>query len=119
PGKYTVRVAAQGFAAFESADVDVTARTQPLTVTLKVTIEQQKVTVSADRSVAGACRTSRRSKRRTDLHRRFQRRPNAAAGFYSRNPNQLESLLSRIRSTRVWTHRDSDSARHRSFSWPG
>jgi len=50
PGKYTVRVAAQGFAAFESADVDVTARTQPLTVTLKVTIEQQKVTVSADGS---------------------------------------------------------------------
>ena len=48
PGKYTVRVDAQGFAAFESTDVDVSAKTVPLNVTLKVTIEQQKVTVSAD-----------------------------------------------------------------------
>jgi hypothetical protein len=48
PGKYTVRVAAPGFATFESTDVDVTARTQPLNVVMKVTIEQQKVTVSAD-----------------------------------------------------------------------
>ncbi len=48
PGKYTVRVAAPGFATFESTDVVVTARTQPLNVVMKVTIEQQKVTVSAD-----------------------------------------------------------------------
>ena len=48
PAKYTVRVAAPGFAAFESTDVEVTARTQPLNVVMKVTIEQQKVTVSAD-----------------------------------------------------------------------
>ncbi len=48
PGKYTVRVAAPGFATFESTDVEVTSRTQPLNVVLKVTIEQQKVTVSAE-----------------------------------------------------------------------
>src|SRR5882672_8091193 len=30
PGKYTVRVTAQGFAIFENADVAVTARTQQL-----------------------------------------------------------------------------------------
>jgi hypothetical protein len=50
PGKYTVRVDAQGFAAFESTVVDVSAKTEALNVTLKVTIEQQKVTVSADGS---------------------------------------------------------------------
>jgi len=50
PGQYTVRVDAQGFAAFESVAVDVSSKTEPLTVTLKVTIEQQKVTVSADGS---------------------------------------------------------------------
>lgn len=49
PGKYIVRVAALGFANYENADVDLTAsHAQQLNVTLKVTIEQQKVTVSAD-----------------------------------------------------------------------
>src|SRR2546425_12111300 len=48
PGKYTVRVAAQGFATFENTDVAVTGRMQQLNVVLKVTIEQQKVTVSTD-----------------------------------------------------------------------
>jgi Carboxypeptidase regulatory-like domain len=49
PGKYTVQVSAKGFANFQSAEVDVAAgRAQQLDVVLKVTIEQQKVTVSAD-----------------------------------------------------------------------
>jgi hypothetical protein len=49
PGKYTVQVAAAGFATFENTELDVAAaRSEPLNVTLKVTIEQQKVTVSAD-----------------------------------------------------------------------
>src|SRR6266403_358105 len=49
PGTYTVRVSAPGFGPFESPDVTVAARaSQQLDVILKVTIEQQKVTVSAD-----------------------------------------------------------------------
>ncbi len=48
-GKYSVQVTAAGFASYENAEVEVTAaRTDQLTVILKVTIEQQKVTVSAD-----------------------------------------------------------------------
>src|SRR5437667_7125917 len=51
PGKFTVRVSAKGFAPYENADALVNAgRSQQLNVTLKVTIEQQKVTVSADSS---------------------------------------------------------------------
>ena len=49
PGKYTVRTSAPGFANYENAEVDLTAgRSQQLDITLKVTIEQQKVTVAAD-----------------------------------------------------------------------
>src|SRR5437764_6207936 len=49
PGKYHVKVSAQGFANFENTEVEVTAgAAQKFDVTLKVTIEQQKVTVSAD-----------------------------------------------------------------------
>src|SRR5258706_9563797 len=49
PGKYTIRVKAIGFANYENADVRSTAgRSEPLNVTLKVTIEQQKVTVAVD-----------------------------------------------------------------------
>ena len=49
PGKYSIQVTAAGFATYENAEVDLTtARTEQLNVTLKVTIEQQKVTVSAD-----------------------------------------------------------------------
>jgi hypothetical protein len=49
PGKYAVRVTATGFAKYENAEVELIAgRSQQLNVTLKVTIEQQKVTVSAD-----------------------------------------------------------------------
>lgn len=49
PGKYTIRVTAPGFARYENADVEAIAgRSQQLNVTLKVTIDQQKVTVAAD-----------------------------------------------------------------------
>src|SRR5713226_9650036 len=49
PGKYTVQVKAKGFGDYEQADVELTAgRAQQLNVTLKVTIEQQKVTVTPE-----------------------------------------------------------------------
>jgi len=49
PGKYSVRVTASGFADFENSEVEIASgRTQQLDVILKVTIEQQKVTVSTE-----------------------------------------------------------------------
>ncbi|MDX6528580.1 MAG: hypothetical protein QOH41_870 [Blastocatellia bacterium] len=49
PGKYTIRITAPGFGNYESADVEVVAgRAAQLNVTLKVTIEQQKVNVTVD-----------------------------------------------------------------------
>jgi hypothetical protein len=49
PGNYTVRVINTGFAMSETADVEITAgRPQQLDVTLKVAIEEQKVTIAAD-----------------------------------------------------------------------
>ncbi len=49
PGKYTIKVTAPGFANNETSDFEVIAgRTAPFNVTLKVTIEQQKVTVATD-----------------------------------------------------------------------
>ena len=49
PGAYTVRAKATGFAVFEQQDVQVTAaRREPLDIKLSVTIEEQKVNVSAD-----------------------------------------------------------------------
>src|SRR5260370_32454407 len=49
PGKYTVQVTAPGFAAYENSEIDLTTtRSQQLKVTLKVTIEQQKVTVTPE-----------------------------------------------------------------------
>src|SRR5207245_1314079 len=51
PGKYTVRASATGFAVYENADGDLTGgRNQQLDITLKVTIEQQKVTVTPEGS---------------------------------------------------------------------
>src|SRR5882672_2883302 len=48
-GKYTIKVTATGFAGYENPDVEAIAgKSQQLNVTLKVTIEQQKVTVAAD-----------------------------------------------------------------------
>src|SRR2546430_15521507 len=47
--KYTVQVTAPGFATYENAEIDLTsAHSQQLNVTLKVTIEQQKVTVTPE-----------------------------------------------------------------------
>src|SRR5437764_6249441 len=48
PGKYTVRVSAPGLGTFENTEVAVTTRAEQLDVTLNVTIDQQKVTVSAN-----------------------------------------------------------------------
>lgn len=49
PGKYTVRVVNAGFAMSETADVEIVAgRPQQFDVTLKVAIEEQKVTIAAD-----------------------------------------------------------------------
>src|SRR5215813_9785764 len=50
PGKYTLRVVTSGFAPYENTEVEVAAGRggQPLNVTLKVTIEEQKVTVQSD-----------------------------------------------------------------------
>jgi len=49
PGKYTLRVNGTGFAPFENSDVEVApGRSQPVNITLKVTIEQQKVTIDSD-----------------------------------------------------------------------
>jgi Carboxypeptidase regulatory-like domain/TonB dependent receptor len=49
PGRYTVRAVGAGFGIYENTEVDVVAgKIQPLDITLKVTIEEQKVTVAAD-----------------------------------------------------------------------
>jgi hypothetical protein len=49
PGKYTVRASASGFGVYENTEVEVlTGKSQQLDITLKVTIEEQKVTVAAD-----------------------------------------------------------------------
>src|SRR3989442_7529917 len=49
PGKYMVQVTAPGFAAYENSEIDLTTtRSEQLKVTLKVTIEQQKVTVTPE-----------------------------------------------------------------------
>ena len=49
PGKYTIIVAAQGFAPSDETEVDVAAgQRQTLDVDLKVTIEEQNVTVAAE-----------------------------------------------------------------------
>jgi len=49
PGRYTVRAAGAGFAIYENTEVDVVAaKVQQLDITLKVTIEEQKVTISTE-----------------------------------------------------------------------
>ena len=51
PGKYTVRAVGSGFSIYENAEVEITpAKIQQLDIILKVTIEEQKVTVAADSS---------------------------------------------------------------------
>lgn len=49
PGKYTLRVVNAGFAIYENTELEVVAaKAEQLDVTLKVAIEEQKVTVAAD-----------------------------------------------------------------------
>jgi hypothetical protein len=49
PGKYIVSVSAPGFAVSDETEVDVTAGGRPsVDLTLKVTIEEQKVTIAAE-----------------------------------------------------------------------
>ncbi|HEX2268567.1 MAG TPA: TonB-dependent receptor, partial [Pyrinomonadaceae bacterium] len=49
PGKYTLRAVNAGFAMYENAEVEIVAgKAQQLDITLKVAIEEQKVTVAAD-----------------------------------------------------------------------
>ena len=49
PGKYSLRAAAVGFAVSDETEVDLTAGSrQSLDITLKVTIEEQKVTIAAE-----------------------------------------------------------------------
>ena len=51
PGKYTVQVTAAGFAAYEHPKIELTVRqTQQLEIVLKVTIEQQTVTIANETS---------------------------------------------------------------------
>ena len=53
PGRYTVRVTASGFNAYEHAGVEVAAgRTEPHNITLSVAIEQTEVTVTAESPVS-------------------------------------------------------------------
>ncbi len=53
PGKYTLRVTAKGFANSDAAEVEiVTGQRQVHDVTLKVTIEESKVTVAAETPVS-------------------------------------------------------------------
>ena len=49
PGKYTLRAINAGFGLYENAEVEITAgKAQQLDITLKVAIEEQKVTIAAD-----------------------------------------------------------------------
>jgi hypothetical protein len=49
PGKYTLRVINSGFAMYENTEVEVVAaKVQAVDITLKVAIEEQRVTVAAD-----------------------------------------------------------------------
>ena len=53
PGKYTVRVAQQGFAPFENSEVTVVAgRREQVDIKLGVTIEEQQVNVADERSLS-------------------------------------------------------------------
>src|SRR6185503_6341668 len=53
PGRYTVRAHTTGFGIYENAEVDVVAaKSLQLNITLKVAIEEQKVTVDAPSAVS-------------------------------------------------------------------
>lgn len=48
PGKYSLRATAKGFADADETEVDLAAGRQSVDLTLKVTIEEQKVTIAAE-----------------------------------------------------------------------
>src|SRR6185503_1603769 len=48
PGKYSLRAAAKGFADADETEVDLASGRQSVDLTLKVTIEEQKVTIAAE-----------------------------------------------------------------------
>ncbi len=53
PGEYTIHAAATGFATSDDVEVDLTtARREPFSITLKVTIEEQRVTVAAQTPIS-------------------------------------------------------------------
>ncbi len=53
PGKYTVRASQTGFAAYENTNVNVAANTrEPLNIALGIAVEQQVVTVGAEKPVS-------------------------------------------------------------------
>ena len=52
PGKYSVRAEAIGFAVSDQTDVDVAAGRVTQDITLKVTIEEQKVTIDAETPIS-------------------------------------------------------------------
>jgi hypothetical protein len=53
PGRYTVRVGASGFAAYENAEVSVAAgKRESLDIKLSIALEQEEVSVTADQGVS-------------------------------------------------------------------
>ena len=53
PGRYTLNVSAPGFAVYDNAEVEVLAgRTDPLNVTLSISVEQVEVTVSGEEAIS-------------------------------------------------------------------
>jgi hypothetical protein len=53
PGRYTVRATAPGFGVFENTEVEVTAgQTEPLNITVPVTLEQVEVTVAPEEIIS-------------------------------------------------------------------
>ena len=50
-GKYNVRVVAPGFAAYENAEVEIKAGRQQLDIKLNATIEEQRVSVTTEKTV--------------------------------------------------------------------
>ncbi|HYO64273.1 MAG TPA: carboxypeptidase regulatory-like domain-containing protein, partial [Pyrinomonadaceae bacterium] len=53
PGRYTVRVAAPGFSAYENAEVEVAAgRNEPLNIALGVSLEKEELTVASEQPIS-------------------------------------------------------------------
>jgi hypothetical protein len=53
PGRYTVQVSAAGFATYDNPAVEIVAgRTDPLNITLSISVEQVEVTVNAEEAIS-------------------------------------------------------------------